>query len=55
MLKDEGCCGDYYYNMGRTDLAQEKFRENAEKFERIIALTTQLEDDRSGEYQKGRQ
>ena len=35
MLKDKGCCGDYYYNMGRTDLAQVKFRENAEKFKRL--------------------
>ena len=35
MLKDEGCCGDYYYNIGRTDLAQEKFRENTEKFKRL--------------------
>ena len=55
MLKDEGCCGYYYYYIRRTDLAQEKFRENAEKFKRIIALTSQLEDDRSGQYQQSRQ
>ena len=35
MLQDEGCCGDYYYNIGRMDLAREKFQENAEKFKRL--------------------
>jgi len=34
-LKDEGCCGDYLYNIGRVDLAREKFQENAEKFKRL--------------------
>jgi len=35
MLEDEGCCGDYLYNIGRVDLAREKFQENAEKFKRL--------------------
>ena len=34
ILQDEGCCGDYYYNTGRIDLAQEKFRENTERLKR---------------------
>ncbi|HNU70306.1 MAG TPA: (Fe-S)-binding protein [Thermodesulfobacteriota bacterium] len=32
MLKDEDCCGIYFYNAGRWDLAKEKFEENQERF-----------------------
>ncbi len=35
MLEDEGCCGDYLYNIGRIDLAREKFEENRGKFRRL--------------------
>ena len=35
MLQDEGCCGDYLHNIGRIDLAREKFQENVEKFKRL--------------------
>lgn len=35
MLKDEGCCGDYLYYMGRGDIAREKFEENRERFKRL--------------------
>jgi len=35
ILEDEGCCGDYLYNIGRVDLAKEKFEENGEKFSRL--------------------
>jgi len=35
MLKDEGCCGNYLYHMGRGDIAREKFEENRERFKRL--------------------
>jgi Fe-S oxidoreductase len=35
MLKDEGCCGHYFYNLGRLDLARESFEENRERFKRL--------------------
>ncbi|MCD6352761.1 MAG: (Fe-S)-binding protein [Proteobacteria bacterium] len=33
--KDEDCCGIYFYNSGRWDLAQEKFEENLERFRNL--------------------
>lgn len=35
ILRDEGCCGVYLYDAGMIDLAEEIFRKNAEKFEKI--------------------
>lgn len=35
VIKDEGCCGTYLYESGRVDLAEKKFRENAEKFKKL--------------------
>jgi Fe-S oxidoreductase len=35
MIEDEGCCGIPFYDLGRIDLAREKFEENAEKFKRL--------------------
>ena len=35
MLRDEGCCGNYLYHMGRGDIAREKFEENSERFKRL--------------------
>lgn len=35
ILRDEGCCGVYFYDSGRTDLAREKFEENAERFRKL--------------------
>ena len=35
LLKDEGCCGIYYYEVGETDLAHKKFEENADRFRRL--------------------
>ncbi len=35
MLKDEGCCGNYLYHMGRGDIAGEKFEENRKRFKRL--------------------
>ena len=32
LLRDEGCCGYFYYYIGRKDLAREKFEHNVEKF-----------------------
>lgn len=32
LLKDEGCCGVYLYDSGRTDLAKELFAKNIERF-----------------------
>ena len=32
ILEDEGCCGTYLYESGRTDLAGEFFQANAERF-----------------------
>jgi len=32
ILQDEGCCGTYLYESGRTDLAKELFQKNAERF-----------------------
>jgi Fe-S oxidoreductase len=32
ILEDEGCCGTYLYESGRTDLAGEFFQENVERF-----------------------
>jgi Fe-S oxidoreductase len=34
LLKDESCCGYFYYYVGREDLAREKFEQNVEKFKR---------------------
>ena len=43
LLRDESCCGYFYYYMGREDLAREKFEQNVEKFKhhgikRIITI-----------------
>lgn len=35
ILKDEGCCGIYFHEVGRLDLAREKFQENADKFKKL--------------------
>ena len=35
ILKDEGCCGIYFHEVGRLDLAREKFRENADRFKKL--------------------
>jgi|LQYC01.1.fsa_nt_gi Fe-S oxidoreductase len=35
MLHDEDCCGIYFYNAGRWDLAQKKFGENQERFRKL--------------------
>ena len=35
MLADEDCCGIYFYNAGRWDLAREKFEENQERFKKL--------------------
>ena len=35
LLRDESCCGYFYYYMGREDLAREKFEQNVEKFRRL--------------------
>jgi Fe-S oxidoreductase len=35
ILKDEGCCGTYMYEAGRTDMAAEYFRKNVERFESL--------------------
>ena len=35
MLEDEGCCGIYFYESGRDDLARERFEQNAERFRRL--------------------
>ena len=35
ILEDEGCCGIYYHEVGRLDLAREKFEENADRFKRL--------------------
>ncbi len=35
ILKNEGCCGIYYYEVGRVDLAREKFQENADRFKKL--------------------
>ena len=35
MFHDEDCCGIYFYNAGRWDLAQEKFEENQERFKKL--------------------
>ena len=32
LLEDDGCCGTYLYDSGRTDLAAEYFQKNVEKF-----------------------
>jgi len=32
IIKDEGCCGTYLYESGRTDLADEYFSRNVDKF-----------------------
>lgn len=42
ILEDEGCCGTYIYESGKTDLAAEYFQQNVERFKslgikRIIA------------------
>lgn len=34
LLRDESCCGYFYYYIGREDLAREKFEQNVEKFKR---------------------
>jgi len=35
ILKDEGCCGVYFHEVGRLDLAREKFEENADRFKKL--------------------
>ncbi len=35
ILKDEGCCGIYFHEVGRLDLAREKFQENADRFKKL--------------------
>jgi Fe-S oxidoreductase len=35
MLQDEGCCGHYFYNLGRLDLAQESFEKGRERFKKL--------------------
>ncbi len=35
ILKDEGCCGIYYHEVGRVDLARGKFEENADRFKKL--------------------
>ena len=35
ILTDEGCCGIYYYEAGRLDLAREKFEENVNRFKKL--------------------
>ena len=35
ILKDEGCCGIYYYEVGKIDLAREKFEENVNRFREL--------------------
>ena len=35
MHKDEDCCGIYFHNAGRWDLAREKFEENQERFKKL--------------------
>jgi heterodisulfide reductase subunit D len=35
ILPDEGCCGIYYHEVGKTDLAREKFRENTDRFREL--------------------
>ena len=35
MLEDEGCCGYFYYYIGKMDLAREHFERNAEKFKHL--------------------
>jgi len=35
ILEDEGCCGTYIYESGRTDLAGEFFRKNVERFKTL--------------------
>ena len=35
ILKDEGCCGIYYYDAGEKDLAAKKFQENIDRFKKL--------------------
>jgi Fe-S oxidoreductase len=35
ILKDEGCCGTYMYEAGRTDIAKDFFQKNVERFKSI--------------------
>ena len=35
ILKDEGCCGIYFYDAGKKDLAEPYFRKNIERFTRL--------------------
>jgi heterodisulfide reductase subunit D len=35
ILKDEGCCGIYFYESGRIDLAKKIFQKNVEKFKSL--------------------
>jgi heterodisulfide reductase subunit D len=35
ILKDEGCCGTYMYEAGRTDMAADYFRKNVERFKAL--------------------
>jgi heterodisulfide reductase subunit D len=35
ILEDEGCCGTYIYESGRTDLAAEYFQQNVERFKSL--------------------
>lgn len=34
ILEDEGCCGYFYYHMGKMDLARKHFQKNVEKFKK---------------------
>jgi len=35
ILPDEGCCGIYYHEVGKIDLAREKFKENVARFKKL--------------------
>lgn len=35
LLQDEGCCGTFFYDVGRLDLAREKFEENVDRFKQL--------------------
>lgn len=35
ILKDEGCCGIYFYDAGKKDLAKKTFEENVERFKKL--------------------
>jgi len=35
ILKEEGCCGIYFYDAGKRDLAEQEFRKNVERFKSL--------------------